>query len=141
MRASCDRRTKPWFKASASTACVETTTRIPWRTLFQMACSVHRSTLSSPVRIRVFTDGICEAMTSCCWRHRATVGTKNQVSCIKCQYASRARSDFSQRTFSESPFSSSSMIHRIALSSVKVWHKVERIDLTYMWVFPLPVSI
>ena len=91
---------KPWIKASRSilfcsqpqepvllpgrclipTWCVEMTTLMPLSISSHIHCSLQVSVLSEPSRSRVWTDGICAAITFSCCAARATFGAKNQTS-------------------------------------------------------------
>jgi hypothetical protein len=72
--------TKPWVKASARTACVDTTICTSFKAASQIRCSLQRSTLSEPISSLVLAAGICKDITPCCCVHKATVGAKNQTS-------------------------------------------------------------
>lgn len=71
--------TNPCARASARTACVETTSCIFANEASQILGSLHRSTLSDPVRSLTRTDGRLVVIDAACCSHRATVGARNQI--------------------------------------------------------------
>jgi hypothetical protein len=107
--------TKPWLRASARTACVDTTICTSFKAASQIRCWLHRSTLSEPTSSLVLTAGSCKEITPCCCVHKATVGARNQTNCSTNTRLSIWRRDAGHHTFSGGQRSSSAMIRRTAL--------------------------
>jgi hypothetical protein len=80
-KCSCLTFTNPCIKASAKIACVETTIRLSLRAVSQMRWVLHRSTLSAPTSILIFTAGKYDKMYLNCCSQSWTVGTRNQIYC------------------------------------------------------------